>query len=281
MTIQTVQALIAQLQQLDPADPQIYNRAISIFEEMKHIPFLVLNFPTLPIIVYRTRTHETDNLFENFSDIGLPPAGAVSSFGRCNVPGQPVFYCSDSRGTSYLELLEYWVEEKKEPYLHVTIGRWTINHSFRAAIITSPFAAERTSEYDRSQGKALDNFINNSDPVTKEALILFYKFLFDVFRKPAKKDLRTYAVTSAYSDLAYTRTKGQMDGIFYPSVPGAGVGVNFAIKQDYDFANNCHLEVVGKNTFKRMDSKPLPSFEEEGELRIAAQIDHANRRIIW
>jgi hypothetical protein len=140
--------------------------------------------------------------------------------------------------------------------------------------------SERTSDYDQAQGKALDNFINNADPPTKEALVLFYKFLFDVFRRPAKKDLRTYAITSAYSDLAYNRTKGQMDAIFYPSVPGGSVGVNFAIKQDYDFATNCHLEVVARNVFKRIDSQPLPGFDEV-DLKIARQINHANGRIIW
>jgi RES domain len=143
MTRQIVQTAVDHLQQLDPVNPHIYEHAITIFEEMRHIPFLVLDFPTLPITVYRSRTHENDNLFENFSDIGLPPAVAVSGFGRCNVPGQPVFYCSDSRGTSFLELLEYWAEEKKNPYLYVTIGRWTINRSFRVVIITSPYAAER------------------------------------------------------------------------------------------------------------------------------------------
>lgn len=87
-----------------------------------------------------------------------------------------------------MELLEYWVEEKKEEFLYVTIGKWTIENLLKLLIITSPFENDRLSPYDKMHGVKLDHFINQQSRDMKDSMILLYKFLFDKFRKPAKKN---------------------------------------------------------------------------------------------
>ena len=116
MTTQKVQETIHKLQSIDPADPAAYDKAVEDYKHIGQLLFFILDFLDSPKTVFHTRTQDTDNDFENFSDISLPPQAVVKSFARCNAPHQPVFYCSDFRPTSYLELLEYWVEEKKKNF---------------------------------------------------------------------------------------------------------------------------------------------------------------------
>lgn len=280
MTTQKVQEAIHILQSIDPIDPAAYNKAVEGYKHIGQLPFFILDFPDLPKTVFHTRTHDTDNFFENFSDISLPPQAFVKSFARCNVPHQPVFYCSDFRPTSYLELLEYWAEEKKEEYLHATIGKWTIEKSLKVLIVTSPHEQDRLSPYDKMHGIKLDHFINQQSGDVKSAMILLYKFLFDKFRKPAKKDPQTYIITSAYCNMAFNQTKDPIDAVLYPSVPYDGEGINLAIKATYPFENNMKLVLVARDTFKRIDNDPMPTFQQAA-FKEAQSIDYANQKIIW
>lgn len=280
MTAQKAKVCIAILEGLDPQDPTAYDKAVEAYKGIGKLPFLMLDLPNLPINIFHTRTHETDNYFEGLDEVSLPPEAAVKHFARCNVPGQPVFYCSDFRPTSYMELLEYWVEEKKEEFLYVTIGKWTIENTLKVLIVTSPYAEDRQTQYDKSHGDKLDHFINEQGGDMKEGMILLYKFLFERFRKPAKKDPQTYIITSAYCNFAFNQNKDSIDAILYPSVPYDGNGVNLAIKAAYPFEKNMKLILVARNGFKRIDTGPLPTFQET-KLTQAKGIDYDARKIIW
>lgn len=98
---------------ISPAEPDAYDRAISAYKSIRSVPFFILQFLTGPLNIFRSRTHAENNFFSSFSEIGITPGPFIKNYGRCNKPGQPVFYCSDFRPTSYLKLLQNWVEEKK------------------------------------------------------------------------------------------------------------------------------------------------------------------------
>lgn len=57
-------------------------------------------------------------------------------------------------------------------------------------------------------------------------------------------------------------TKGTIDAILYPSVPYDGKGINLAIKSTYDFEKNLKLILVARDTFKRIDTDHLPTFQQ-------------------
>jgi len=271
---------IKALESLDPHDEAAFEKAIAAFRHVGQLPFLIFDHPDLPIDVFHARTHEIDNYFETFSDIGLPPAAVVKQFARCNIPGNPVFYCADFRPTSYLELLEYWVEEKNEEFLHVTIGKWTITNDLKALIVTSPFEEDWVTNYDKVHGDKLQHFISQHDGEMKPAMTRMYKFLFDRFRKPAKKDLLTYIITSCYCHLAFGQTKNPIDAILYPSVPFGGKGINIAIKSGYPFNENMKLILVARDSFRRIDSRPLPTFQQSA-FKQAIELDYKKEKIIW
>jgi hypothetical protein len=280
MTKQQVQEAIHILQTIDPASPEAYDNAVNAYKHIGKLPFFILDLPNLPINVFHTRTHETDNYFKGIDEIDLPPEAAVKYFARCNAPHQPVFYCSDYRPTSYMELLEYWVEQKKDKYLFVTIGKWTIENSLKVLIVTSPHASDRLTSYDKTHGEKLDHFINQQNEQMKAAMILLYKFLFDKFRKPAKKDPQTYIITSAYCNFAFNQTKDNIDAILYPSVPYDGKGINIAIKATYAFEKNMKLILVARDTFERTEENGLTSYKQV-DFHQAQSVDYSKRIIIW
>jgi hypothetical protein len=179
-----------------------------------------------------------------------------------------------------MELLQYWAEEKKDENLYVTISKWTITNSLKVLIVTSPFETDRLSQYDKSHGEKLDHFINQQSGEMKEAMVLLYKFLFDKFRKPAKHDPQTYVITSAYCHFALSQTKDAIDAILYPSVPYDGNGVNLAIKSSYPFEDNMRLILVARDTFQRIDEKPMPTFQQMDHKQ-ARGLDYDKGKIIW
>ena len=280
MTVPNVQEAIAKLEDLNPLDTYAYEKAIHIFRSIRQLPFLILEL-TEPFHVFRTRTHEVDNFFNQISEIGIPPSHLVKSFARCNRPFQPIFYCSDFRPTSYAELVEYWAEGKKiGDVIYVTISKMLLSKPLKTLIITSPNPADRTSPYDKSHGHAMEHFINQYEGDYRAAMILFYEFLFSKFRKPAKHDPKTYLITSAYCGLAFTKAEGNLDAIFYPSVPFGGQGVNFAITGNFDFSHNFDTVLVARNKLMITDFVPEPVFTEV-ELIQAKSIDLANKTIQW
>lgn len=278
MKVKLIENGIKKLESLDSNDPTAYDQATLAYKEMGGKPFMLAN-TSEPIVAFRARTHDDNVFYEDFADVMLPPAYRVVNYGRCNIPFQAMFYCSDFRPTSYMELLQYWVKEKtKNPILYVTISKWRFNKPIRVLIVTSPNPDKRISDYDKVQGKILDDFLNSVDNETKDALTLLYEFLFEKFRKPAKNDVKTYIITAAYCNLAIIN--GLADAIYYPSVPYDGKGVNLALRTYYEFGSNASLELVARDTFERDDTGKTFSFKHIG-FKEAASIDIINKKIHW
>ncbi len=162
----------------------------------------------------------------------------------------------------------------------MTISKWHLTKPIKTLIITSPNDADRTSTYDKAHGHAIEQFINQYSGEYRSAMVLFYEFLFAKFRKPAKHDPKTYIITSAYSALAFTKAEGNLDAIFYPSVPFRGEGVNFAISANFDFSKNLEPVLIARNKFVITDFVPEPVFTE-ADLIQAKSIDLANNTIHW
>lgn len=233
MTLTNLTPAIQRLEAINPLDEYAYENALLAYLTIKQLPIFIYEIPEGQKIC-RTRTHDTNDLFQTVKDISTPPYQVIKDFARCNRPFQSKFYGAETRPTSFMESVENWAETKEfGETLYVTTGLWITKKSLFSIIVTTPDIENRTSEFDKHHGKALDDFIGKYEGEFKEAMIIFYRFLFDRFRKPAKHDPLTYIITTAYCNLALAQTKGQANCIFYPSVPFSGQGVNFAINADF------------------------------------------------
>lgn len=280
MTVYAVQNAINLLEAIDPRDELAYERAFLAYMTVPKLPVVIYNI-FQEIEVFRARTHFDDICFTDINEISLAPHSAITKFARCNRPFQSRFYGASNRPTAYMELAHYWAVEKGVgEHLFVTIGRWLVKTPFSALVVSTPDKEKRLSDYDKEHGAAIDELINNLEGEEKEATIIMYRFLFDKFRKPAKDEPLTYIITTAYCNVAISTTPGNVDAIFYPSVPFGGKGVNFAFNNSY--ITSANIEMIGalKDEFKvYLNKENMKSFTQVGQ-REANEII-AQSQIVW
>ncbi|WP_207428961.1 hypothetical protein [Pedobacter sp. SYSU D00535] len=281
MTPDNVQKAIDKLEAIDPKDEFAYEKAFMAYKIIKQLPVLIYNFNS-DIEVFRARTHLEDIFYSTKSEIALAPHSAIRNFARCNRPFQSKFYCGENRPTSYIELVNYWTEERNEgEKLYVTIGRWKIKRNFSALIITSPDPEKRISKYDREHGPVLDDFLNKYDGDFREANVMLYRYLFERFRKLAYEDPLTYLITSAYCNSALFEIPFEVDAVYYPSVPFNGQGVNFAFNNRFITEDNITLLGAMRDEFLAYTIEGnKKGFRQIGEI-VANSIDSKNGTIKW
>jgi hypothetical protein len=278
MTLENVTNAINQLESINPLEEYAYEKALFAYRTIKYLPILIHELPE-DLRLCRTRTHGTSDLYKTVGEISNPSYQFVKEFARCNRPFQPKFYAGETRPTAFMELVNYWAETKNfGDKFYVTTGVWFTKKSLMSIIVTSPDADKRTSEFDKSYGANLDDFINQYDGEFKEAMIQFYRFLAERFRKPAKHDALTYIITTAYCNIALL--DGKADCILYPSVPFGQQGVNFAISTEFINSKNiviqgavCNELTISENEFG------MHTFTETGVQHAKEIINHTD--IIW
>lgn len=282
MTVEEIKQVINAIEDVSENDENAYEKIILQLLKIKRFPILIYELPKGHFL-FRSRTHlETDSL-TSISDIAITPSNFITSFGRCNRPHQAKFYVSENRPTSFMELVEYWSENKKVgDKINVTIGRWQILKPLNCIIITTPDFENRVSPYDADNGGILDEFIRNTDENIREATKEIYRYFFEKFRKPSKNDLKNYLITSAITNVCLTIANNQADCIQYPSVPFGGEGDNFAINKD--FIKDENLKLVGAliNELTIVSENENGTFNFEQTKNISTEnIDYKNRKIIW
>jgi hypothetical protein len=284
LTKQNVENAILRLESIDSNDEFAYEKAILSYLTIKHLPIFIVDIPEKAKF-FRSRTHRENPFFTKISDISLAPNIEVTNYARCNKPFQSKFYCSENRPASYMELIESWIEDKKlgEKVL-VTISEWELKTTLPMIIVTTPEKEKRKSEFDKTHGEIFDTFIDRYEGETKEANVLFYKYLFEKFRSPAKRDLKTYIITSAYCNLSLFRAAESninVTGIFYPSVPFNGQGTNFCINQQFVVKENIELMSVSRNEFLIEENEDGKYNFQETEFRESKKIDLSGGIIEW
>ncbi len=163
----------------------------------------------------------------------------------------------------------------------VTISEWLLKPSLPLIIVTTPDKEKRISDFDRTQGKIFDIFIDRHVGETREANILFYQYLFDKFRKSAKKDMKTYIITSAYCNVSLYLAAHKAAGLYYPSVPFKGQGMNFCINKQFVTKDKIELLNVAKNEFVIAENEIGKYNFLEKEFKEAKELDWITEKIIW
>jgi hypothetical protein len=281
MNLTDTKKTIELLENINSSDDYAYERAVLAYLKLGGLPVFT-NDLSSGLSFFHTRTHESEDFFFKISDISIPPQKFVKDFARCNRPFQSVFYCSETRPTSYMELLENWVDSKKiGEILKITLGLWELKKSIKTIIVTTPDPENRISSFDKEHGTAFDSLIMKNSGEELEAQKLFYRFLFEKFRKPAKKDLKTYIITSSYCNVALMHTNGQADGIYFPSVPFKENGINLCINRDFFNAENIELKTEIRYEFSITENEQKKHyFREIGKIE-SREIRLQEDLLIW
>ncbi|MEI6754366.1 MAG: hypothetical protein WCK78_14515 [Paludibacter sp.] len=216
--------------------------------------FKLSKIEKLPIIIYRlsandllfrTRINEQDN-FESITDLSYPDQQYVTSYARANKPLQQLFYCSENRPTSYIELLNNR-ECNVGDEITLTIGCWQLVEPVDVVLVFNP-SNPRSNSYYQKHGAGYDDFINKTDQEYRVGTNKLFEFIGSYFEKSAKDDKQIYMLTCAYSNLVFTHDL--VEGVIFPSVPFSGEGFNIAFSPQVIDDNRLRLLDVMKNVMK-------------------------------
>jgi hypothetical protein len=176
--------------------------------------------------------HERD-----ISHVPLNESHLIKDYGRCNRPGDVVFYCSNYAPTSCCEVLSKGFT-KEILMNHVTIGHWRIKSPLTLAQIN--FSLSKLRELKELTKFPYDNLIKMADGWKDHALkkfgskgsyfdyspefsIAVLEFFSDHFGNTNIKTEHDYYISSLYTDIIFNHSHtdengGLFDGLIYPSV---------------------------------------------------------------
>ncbi|MGC3978390.1 MAG: hypothetical protein QM751_09315 [Paludibacteraceae bacterium] len=271
--IEKVNAAIKKIERLGKSKGHYYEQVL----------FELSNIEKLPIIIYRLEANElffrtrinNGNNYETFADLSYPDEKYISSYARANKPLQQMFYCSENRPTSYIELLNS-KDGNVGDEITLTIGCWQLVEPVDVVLVFDPSKA-RDNEYNQTHGAGYDNFIEQTQEEFREGTKLLFEFIGSYFGKQAN-DKCTYMLTTAYSNLVFTHD--MVEGIIYPSVPFGGNGFNVAFFPKIMDDNRLRLLDVMKNVMKiELNENGKFNFVEQSATR--GIINYADRTITW
>lgn len=180
------------------------------------------------------KTHKLYELLQNLSYIPEDKWDKIDKYGRVNKPGESMFYASTEFSTACLETFSKGESMNKfidKGSLMLAVGTWKIDHPMTFAQMTSPedyferFVKEINLDINkitidsvRKQNEHLRKQIANDD----EFQIL--EFFSEEFAKTDTIDHNEYKLANYYADRVFNRNPkfridGDIDGIWYPSVP--------------------------------------------------------------
>lgn len=193
-------------------------------------------------ITINKNIHKSNKRIKDIRDLKYPPNKSyVTKHGRCNLPGQPIFYGALMRMTSLNEL-------KPKVGDLITESTWIpktnkLLHYFPIFLnqpTNQPFINKETGEIiphltnirTLEMENAFTKFLNDYPPNTKKLYWAVMKFMADCFSKRINSENHWNYLYSAYlSDKIFNVIEeGKIDAIYYPSVPDKLNSENLAIK---------------------------------------------------
>lgn len=277
--LENVENVIKEIESINEQDDYAYEKILLSLTKVKQLPIFIDTIGA-GTKIFRTRTHSTDTRFTNVSELSYPDKKIVPKFARCNRPYQSVFYGSENRPVSYLELVEYWVETS--PFgskFYATIGCWELTQDINAVLVLNTDSSKRTTEFEKHFGDNLDKVLARQSPEIRESSSIFLNYIDSKFSKSAKNDLKTYMVTTAYTNMALLHAKETAQGIVYQSVPAAKIGINMAVQPN--FADSFKLIHVLRNGFETYENEIGKHSFIEFETIEAKQIKNDIGTIEW
>jgi hypothetical protein len=190
-------------------------------------------------ILLRARSNSIKHpRFTKVAQLSIKPEENNTRFQRASTPYKTMFYgvwmsrplnqtkINIMRTTGACEITPEIRSANIPFYGKMTFGYWTVKRSLNLiAIVHNEVYAIRNS-YTKELASAYDKFIVSCDTKVKENSLMFYEFLANEFSKEKIRDDYDYMISSVFSDAA---SRGNIDGIIYPSVRVGGKSFNIAI----------------------------------------------------
>jgi hypothetical protein len=206
-----------------------------------------------------------------------PPKELVTSYGRCNKPGQPVFY----GGFSIMTILAELRPRKGDLVTH---SIWRVKN--KTPLKFCPiFKNQPSEEVINTQMMEIEEMYNNAVkdyPIyLKDAIDELHQFIADSFTKRVDpRNHLDYIFSAYFSDkILHELDNGRVDAIYYPSVQEKLSFENIAIKPEV-FDEKYDLVEVSDQVIEMDPSAGRGGYFGQG-LSTCKSFDYSPGRICW
>lgn len=187
--------------------------------------YVSASYPIQASSVYRVRKNKEDKLFKHKDCVWYPKPEFITTLGRCNNVGSPVFYCCDSKDTAVIEV-------KPTVGEHLTILKCELKDQNLLPVVMPLGVYERTGIHNPKLGiRSLEDELNRRGGLSKEAIrknLKINSFLTEQFTKYVTYgNEHEYKITVALCELILG--SNTLAGVCYPSIAGGGLAVNIAL----------------------------------------------------
>lgn len=252
-------------------------------EELYNIFRIVPDFD-LPLVRYylnrgtsliRQRVNEKGKNYHRVSDLIYPPVSCVIGYERANLPYQPMFYASSfsddfesdkvplPRVVALMETSAFYRDRSTSGIERSTVSRWDIIEDLELAAM--PFIADYSMacELIKTIKEKWNNEIGKYH-VNPDGLELIM-YMANEIGKSFASNVEYFKIANFVNYLLNINEKTRVvDGIIYPSVPGAGSGINVALKPSavdkklvFGNASLCYLYKKKEEAYMRVVNKSI------------------------
>ena len=223
----------------------------------------------------RQRVNEKNTEFNMVSDLSYPPADCITGYERANIPFQPMFYaCSfpgdyesddvpPPRVVALMETSRFYRDRNAIGIERSTVSRWDIIETLELAAM--PFIA------DYSRACQLINKIKDgwNKEISKYHInpngLELIMYMANEIGKNFYSNIEYFKIANFVHYLLNVNEKTKnVDGIIYPSVPGAGSGFNVALKPSvvnkkiiFGSASLCYLLMKEEKAYLRVMNRSV------------------------
>jgi len=242
----------------------------------KAIPFIPMIIKKGTILFRGRKNDEIKHpIFNELKEISIRENQDIIEFGRANIPGQSVFYCSTDEITVIREVTQWYVNDKGRaqdllskgildlgwnPFTSfLTISAWVVNEDLRLALLFSPYDKRRSLEVQKSSEERFligpgENEIDN-----KSSNLILDFFSNEFARTDIKHHLEylysAYYAFEVFQEAPNNPPNKKYDGLQYVSVANDYKGENLALSKD---AFEKKIQFLGANfcyTFNTFENK--------------------------
>ena len=218
----------------------------------------------------RQRVNEKNTEFNMVSDLNYPPADCITGYERANIPFQPMFYaCSfpddyesddvpPPRVVALMETSHFYRDRNAIGIERSTVSRWDIVEDLELAAM--PFIANYSMacQLIKNIKDGWNNEISKYHVNPNGLELIMY--MANEIGKNFSSNVEYFKIANFVNYLLNVNEKTKnVDGIIYPSVPGAGSGFNVALKPStvnkkikFGGASLCYLLKKGEKAYLRV-----------------------------
>ena len=243
------------LSNLDAQSLDGVNRLYELFESIPDYEIPIVRYILYPgCSLIRQRINPKGESFNHITQLSYPPS-ALTSLGRANLPGNPMFYACAfpskitnnapiPRVIALEETSSFMKDKSKIGIERATVSRWEVKSEVE--LIALPFIGN----YERPCPDLIKmrdewNMEINKGLVSSDALELV-KYMAEEIAKDVSDNNQYWKIAHFVYYLLHINHKTlNADGIIYPSVPAQGAGFNVAIKPE-SFDSKIHFSNAGE-----------------------------------